>query len=83
MSPDDCYARRTRFGLSTYELALRAGLAEGTVKRFEAARVAPRSGTLIALRRAFRELERDAEGAGDVRAGARSAAPRRAASTCG
>jgi predicted transcriptional regulator len=47
--------------LSTYELALRAGLTETTIKRFEAAHVAPRPGTLVALRRAFRELERDAE----------------------
>ena len=61
MSPDDCYARRTQFGLSAYELALRAGLTERTVKRFEAADVTPRPGTLVALRRAFRELERDAE----------------------
>jgi predicted transcriptional regulator len=59
VSPDDCLARRTRFGLSTYELAARAGLTETTVKRFEAARIAPRPGTLVALRRAFREFERD------------------------
>ena len=49
-----------RFGLSTYQLASRAGLTEATVQRFEAARVAPRTGTLVALRRAFRECERDA-----------------------
>jgi transcriptional regulator with XRE-family HTH domain len=45
--------------MSTYELAMRAGLTETTVKRFEAARAAPRPSTLVALRRAFREVERD------------------------
>jgi predicted transcriptional regulator len=63
VSPDDCLARRTRFGLSAHELALRAGLTERTVERFEAGRVAPRPGTLVALRRAFREFERAIGGA--------------------
>ncbi|MGH6911214.1 MAG: helix-turn-helix transcriptional regulator [Phenylobacterium sp.] len=62
MSPDDCLARRERFGLSTCQLALRAGLSEKTVRAFEAGRVAPRPGTLVALRRAFREHARNVEG---------------------
>jgi predicted transcriptional regulator len=61
MSPDECLTRRLRLGLSAYDLALRARLTEVTVKRFEAARVEPRPGTLVALRRAFRELESDRE----------------------
>ena len=39
------------------QLAVRARLAERTVSMFEAGSVEPRAGTLIALRRAFREAE--------------------------
>ncbi len=57
MTPDDCRARRVALGLSLGRLAILAGLAERTVWQFEMARVAPRPGTLIALRRGFRAAE--------------------------
>ena len=58
MTPDDCRARRVELGLTLGRLANLAGLAERTVWQFEMARVAPRQGTLIALRKGFRAAER-------------------------
>jgi transcriptional regulator with XRE-family HTH domain len=54
MTARDCIAARERLGWSPYRLAAMAGLSERTVLRFEAGEAAPRPGTLIALRRAFR-----------------------------
>jgi transcriptional regulator with XRE-family HTH domain len=56
MTAEECRARRAAAGLTPYQLARLAGLAERTVVLFEAGRSA-RAGTLIALRRAFRSLE--------------------------
>lgn len=57
MTPQDCRARRSELGLTLGRLASLSGLAERTVWQFEAARVAPRQGTLIALRKGFRAAE--------------------------
>lgn len=57
MTPEDCRTKRTELGLSLGRLANLAGLAERTVWQFESARVAPRQGTLIALRKGFRAAE--------------------------
>jgi len=57
MTPADCRSRRVALGLSLGRLANLAGLAERTVWQFEMDRVAPRPGTLIALRKGFRAAE--------------------------
>ncbi len=54
-SPEDCRALRRSLGWSTQQLAARAGLAKKTVLDFETGARAPRSLTLIAIRRAFRQ----------------------------
>jgi DNA-binding XRE family transcriptional regulator len=54
LTPEACRELRDRLQLTTYRLAGLAGLAERTVVRFEEGLVAPRPGTRIALRRAFR-----------------------------
>jgi predicted transcriptional regulator len=59
VTPDQCLARRQRLNLSTETLARRAGLAERTVIRFEAAAVSPRFLTVLALRRALDAYETD------------------------
>jgi predicted transcriptional regulator len=56
MTPDQCRAERENLQASTGALAAAAGLAERTIKLFEAGQVEPRPGTLIALRRGFRHL---------------------------
>lgn len=53
LSAEDCRKRRIELGLTPAMLAMRAGLAERTVLRFEAAEVASRFGTVLALRRAL------------------------------
>jgi predicted transcriptional regulator len=57
LTPDECRELRLRLGISSGELARCAGLIERTVIRFEAGLVAPRVGTVIALRRALRRLQ--------------------------
>ncbi len=54
-SPEDCRALRRSLGWSTQQLAAKAGLAKKTVLDFETGARAPRSITLIAIRRAFRQ----------------------------
>lgn len=49
MSPEELRARREAAGLSTYQLAARAGVAPNTVLRAETGQVVPRGRTLRAL----------------------------------
>ena len=53
-SPESCRALRERLGWSAPHLAEAAGITNRTVQDFEAGLRAPRSLTLIAIRRAFR-----------------------------
>ena len=62
LAPQDCRVRRLRLGVAPDVLARRAGLAERTVKLFEAAQVAPRHRTVVALRQALAVLEIEADG---------------------
>jgi ribosome-binding protein aMBF1 (putative translation factor) len=54
VSPSECRAAREALGWSEARLAQAAGLAERTVRLFEAQACAPRQGTIIALRKAIR-----------------------------
>ena len=59
MTPEDCRKLRASLGLTQDKLATLSGLAERTIQLFEAERVQPRPGTLIALRKAFRKAQAD------------------------
>ena len=50
LTPEECLQQRSALGLSAERLATLAGLAERTVKKFEAGSVHARIGTVLALR---------------------------------
>lgn len=54
LTPEFCRLARSRLGWSPEQLAMAAGLSPPTVVQFEAAVRQPRSGTVIALRKALR-----------------------------